>query len=107
MASNELEVKLPEPGDFYWSKIAREIEKHEAEPAGSAAFPWWRRLALPLALAAALALAVIPASRYFSSPRDAQASVETPENSTYSYSGEDGQMTVVWVNTSGVTANGN
>ncbi len=51
LTHNEPEVKLPESGEFYWSKIKREIERLEkAEPA-SRPVPSifsWRRLLAPL-----------------------------------------------------------
>jgi hypothetical protein len=45
MHGNELEIKLPETREFYWSKIQREIERgaKEAEaPARVPAFAWWK-----------------------------------------------------------------
>ena len=51
LAGNELEATLPESGDFYWSKIRREIEREEQAGARAAAVSWafaWRRLIAPL-----------------------------------------------------------
>jgi hypothetical protein len=51
LAGNEPEAKLPESGDFHWSKIRREIERADqaaaAAPQGSWVFAW-RRLFAPL-----------------------------------------------------------
>ena len=38
---NELELKLPETREFYWSKIQREIERTEQQPA-SKSNSWWK-----------------------------------------------------------------
>lgn len=58
LAGNEPEAKLPESGDFYWSKIRREIERAEAaaekQPGVSWAFAW-RRLVTPLSGVALIA----------------------------------------------------
>ncbi len=51
LAHNEPEVKLPESGEFYWSKIKREIERLEKAELASRPGLWifsWRRLLAPL-----------------------------------------------------------
>jgi anti-sigma factor RsiW len=51
LAGNEPEAKLPESGDFYWSKIQRAIEREEKAAARSPGASWtlaWRRLMAPL-----------------------------------------------------------
>ena len=51
LAGNETEATLPESGDFYWSKIRREIEREEQAASRPAAVSWafaWRRLIAPL-----------------------------------------------------------
>jgi len=57
-AENELPVTVPDSRDFYWSKIQREIERAEREPARATATvrPWWIRIMAPVAATAALAL---------------------------------------------------
>ncbi|MEO5802657.1 MAG: hypothetical protein ABIR24_03940 [Verrucomicrobiota bacterium] len=40
---NELELKLPETREFFWSKIQREIERSvKEEPTRVPAFAWWK-----------------------------------------------------------------
>src|SRR5438093_13696769 len=58
LAHNELEAKLPESREFYWSKIQREIERLETPKAESQPVSWifsWRRLAAPLSGVALIA----------------------------------------------------
>jgi anti-sigma factor RsiW len=51
LVGNEPEAKLPESGDFYWSKIHRAIEREEQAAARLPDASWtlaWRRLMAPL-----------------------------------------------------------
>ena len=60
---NELTVPVPETREFYWSKIARQIERQERSRP-SPALPWparLRRLLAPLAGVAALAVVLLAA----------------------------------------------
>src|SRR5882762_9715108 len=57
LAGFETETKLPEAREFYWSKIRREIERHEqAAPVRTAPLPLWRRLLIPSGAFAAVAI---------------------------------------------------
>lgn len=58
LAGNEPAVKLPESGDFYWSKIQRAIEREEKAAAKPPGVSWtfaWRRLMAPLSGVALIA----------------------------------------------------
>jgi len=58
LAGNEPEARLPESGDFYWSKIQRQIESEEKATAKPAAVSWtfaWSRLMAPLSGVALIA----------------------------------------------------
>ena len=62
MHGNELEIKLPETHEFYWSKIQRDIERGEQpEPVRTPVFAWWKLAYVRFAggLAAACALLMI------------------------------------------------
>ena len=55
---NEPEAKLPESGDFYWSKIQHAIEREEKAAARAPSASWtfaWRRLMAPLSGVALIA----------------------------------------------------
>jgi anti-sigma factor RsiW len=95
---NEPAVAVPDSRDFYWSKIAREIERVEREPARDySPRPWWIRILAPAAGAALLALFVFT-SISFNGPAHhmAQKEVSGTDSSITFYSPEQ-KMTVVWI----------
>jgi anti-sigma factor RsiW len=109
LAGNELERKLPESREFYWSKIQRQINRVEPAQADGlttepAASRWWPRFLAPAGVLAALAVFVAVVLR---SPEGGQAllalddshEIETPleETSSFSFRSEAAAMTVVWV----------
>jgi hypothetical protein len=108
LAGNELERKLPESGEFYWSKIRRQIERAESTQSSTVTEPaatgWWTRFLAPAGVLAALAVFVVVALR---SPDgggsflalDESHEIETPleETSSFSFRSEAAAMTVVWV----------
>ena len=105
---NELEHKLTESREFYWSKIAREIDRNEraqTAPDRTYDFSWLRRWVLPLAGVAALAVLLGIALQAPSSSRSAFRLAETPEiettvddTSMNSFRSESEGISVVWVN---------
>jgi len=105
LGGNELEIKLPESREFFWSKVRRQIEREEQKPAAaqeraSTAARWIRFLA-PAGALAALALFVVVSLRN-SEPLlalDDSHEIETPleETSSFSFRSEAAAMTVVWV----------
>jgi anti-sigma factor RsiW len=108
LAGNELERKLPESREFYWSKIQRQIDRAESTQAAGltepAASRWWTRFLAPASVLAVLAVFVVVALR---SPEgggtflalDDSHEIETPleETSSFSFRSEAAAMTVVWV----------
>jgi anti-sigma factor RsiW len=107
MAGNELEAKLPESREFFWSKVEREIIRSSAEGAkvSQSKYPWWVRILGP-AVGFAMLLAVsLPLLRpsILSSRLSAIHEIETPleETSSISFHSESAGMTVVWVQTGG------
>lgn len=67
MSGNELEIKLPESGEFYWSKIQREIERGEKQeqPAEAPSFPifaWWKPAYVRIASGVAAVCALLMVS---------------------------------------------
>jgi anti-sigma factor RsiW len=99
---NEPAVAVPDGREFYWSKIAREIERVEREPAREyTPRPWWVRILAPAAGAALLALFVFtsisfnaPGGRVVADGHQVEVS-ETDSSITF-YSPEH-KMTVVWI----------
>jgi anti-sigma factor RsiW len=97
---NEPEILCPESREFYWSKIAREIERGERQPMVSARHipAWvWRYLS-PLAGVAALAVMLVVLNRG-ASPGDTAETGEAglPEASSVVFRSQAEGMTVVWL----------
>lgn len=68
LSGNEPQVKFPESGDFYWSKIRREIEKAERAEPKPASLSWafaWRRLIAPLSGVAVIVFLAIVSLNLF------------------------------------------
>lgn len=108
LSGNELERKLPESREFYWSKIQRQIVHVESTLADGVAAPetprWWTRFLAPAGVLAALAIFVVVALRSPEGGRsflalDDSHEIETPleETSSFSFRSEAAAMTVVWV----------
>ena len=108
LAGNEPNPKVPESREFYWSRIAREIQRQDAAGAvpaiKGATFVWLRWLAP----AGALALLILTLTLTLRSPSQrgwvALAEgheIETPleETSSFTFRSESAGMTVVWVDT--------
>jgi len=108
LVGNELDVKLSETREFYWSKIRRQIEVEDrrlsAPVARELMTSWWVRFLVPTALLTALVVLVVVSirTREGSSPQWAWEEgheIETPleETSSFSFRSEAAAMTVVWV----------
>ncbi len=107
LVGNEPEVKLPESGDFYWSKIRREIERTERAEPEAATLSWafaWRRLIAPLAGVAALVLIAVVSLNQFQQPLvdDSAKNLVEVENlsediGSISYKSQAENMFVVYV----------
>jgi anti-sigma factor RsiW len=99
LAGFEQGINVPESREFYWSKIAREIERTERlEPVKTrvSALVWLRRLLLPV-----VGLAMVVAAVVFlwqPSPVEAEPEFEstTDDCGAMTYRDEDAGMTVVW-----------
>jgi anti-sigma factor RsiW len=105
LSGNELQFKVPESREFYWSKIARGIERQERPEAATAprGTPWWVRFLVPVSALAALAVAVLvwrPSQRGWIGVAEGHE-IETPleETSSFTFRSESAGMTVVWVDT--------
>jgi anti-sigma factor RsiW len=106
LPGNEVERKIPESPEFYWSKIRRQIEQMESTQAERMSEPapsrWWPRFLAPTGALAALAIFVAVALRTPEEPLlalDDSHEIETPleETSSFSFRSEAAAMTVVWV----------
>jgi anti-sigma factor RsiW len=110
LKANELERRLPESREFFWSKIEREIERLDAQPA-SPATPWWlaflrRNLAAVSGVGVATALLVLGAFQMNWVSPDQLEVIDNPldDSSSLSFRSESQKMTVVWISDSSATA---
>ena len=101
LAGNELEIKLPESREFFWSKIEREINRLEQAPAGTRAASWWtvvrtRYIAAisGAGIAAALVLTTVVNFRG-AGTFDVEDLLE--ETGSLSYRNEAHKTSVVWI----------
>ncbi len=96
LAAFEVEIKLPESREFYWSKIQRTIERTEqpvaVRPVG---IPWWRKLLIPAGGFAALLIAVLFTFR--PAPTSPQIETYLVDSGAMTYRDQAEKMTVVWL----------
>jgi len=103
LTGSEPELKLPETREFYWSRIARQIEA--AEPAEAAArAPFWltlRRYFAPLAGVAVVAVLAVFSMRFYDVSLDNNhlAEIEnlSEHSGSLSFRSQSENMFVVWV----------
>ena len=101
ISANESSVLMPESGDFFWSKVSKEISRLE-EPATVSRFaprPWLRWL-LPVSGFAAIAIAVTLSLRQ-NAPAIDETENTLEEASVVSFRSQAEKMSVVWVQTDG------
>jgi anti-sigma factor RsiW len=107
LSGNELETKLPESREFYWSKIERAIRERPAKPRPLflPGYPWWVRYLAPALGAALLVMGTLSMVRLSTSPTSMSYlnEIETPLDDTtaISFHSQTAGMTVVWVQSQG------
>ena len=103
LEGNELEVKLPESRDFYFSKIRRQIEQESARsetvrPISEPLVVRLRKFLLPLAGAAAAVILFAVMSSTQPGLTYVPAEGETSsEMAAYTYRSQSDRLTVVWL----------
>ena len=104
LAGGELEVKVPQTPEFYWSRIQREIER--SSPAESRPISdWiaaWRRLLAPLAGVALVAFLTVYSFKMYEGGDESRHHLAVVENlsehtGAYSFRSQSEKMFVVWV----------
>lgn len=100
----EIERRLPESREFYWSKIEREIHRLDAAPATEHSAPWWlayfrRHLTAISGLGVATVLLLVGAFQLNWVPADLLEEIDNPldETTSFSFRSESQKMTVVWI----------
>ena len=102
MTGSELEIKLPESREFYWSKIQREIERSEKGETTASGFAWWKPAYVRLAAGFAALCALLMIS--FIAFNGGSAKIMTGEvegkgddMGAITYHSDSDQMTVVYL----------
>ena len=109
LAGNDLELKLTESREFYWSKIARGIQRSDgsetANP-GSVTVSWWLRWAAPISGLAVLVVLLTAVDKLSQPPQSNLAlwglgheieSSSEESSANITFRSEKAGMTVVWV----------
>jgi len=99
LVGHEDGVKLPESPDFYWSKIAREIERQEprGQPPATSWLHHFRRLLMPAGAVAALLLLGTFASRQsFHDNLPYELHDLVADSDTFTFTDEANGTTLIW-----------
>jgi anti-sigma-K factor RskA len=106
ISGNELEIKVPETREFYWSKISKAIEfeaKQAERTAGSSEkLKWWNKFLLPFAGVAAVALVFTfanPSSDPTTQDDPGLVNAEDASVQLDEYYDEQEQTSMIWVTT--------
>ena len=105
LAGSELELKVPESSDFYWSKIQRAIVRAEqvVQPRPVPRFlVAWRRLLAPLAGVALVGFLTVYSFKMYEGGDDSRHHLAAVENlsehtGAYSFRSQSEKMFVVWL----------
>lgn len=100
LAEGEPAPAVPETREFYWSRIQREIQRQESagtRRAPSFVLTWWRRLLLPTAGLAVLALTFGVTGLHGLRPGGANVEVSFPDADVLTYRDHANGLTLVWL----------
>jgi anti-sigma factor RsiW len=102
LAGYEVEIKLPEAREFYWSKIQREIQRQETAGLTRAApQPQWSRFLIPTGAFAAVAIAgwfgALQLGWFSGGARSPQIETFLADSGAMTYRDEIERTTVVWL----------
>lgn len=99
LSTFEAGVRLPESQDFYWSKIRREIERLEPSQPAPSLLSRLRRLLVPVAAVAVVAIAGLVASRPGLTVQPSSPQVETAlaDSGAFTYRDFASGATLVWL----------
>ncbi len=101
LAGIDVGVTLPESREFFWSKIAREIQRQERSESprlGPSLFAAWRRFLFPAGAVAALVLAAFVGSLQLGrGSRDPELAVAQADTGAFTYRDYSAGATLVWL----------
>ncbi len=96
----ESEIRLPESREFYWSKIAREIERStraDRAPLERTWFAAWRRVLVPAGAMAAVFAAGLFAVLQLGGTQQPESEMALTDTEVFTYRDYAEGMTLVWV----------
>jgi anti-sigma factor RsiW len=103
LRGNEMDRRIPQTREFFWSQIEREISRQEVRTA-RASVPWWleflrRHLGAVSGAGVALALLVLGAVQLNLVSGDMLEEIDNPldETTSFSFRSESQKMTIVWI----------
>ena len=97
---SEANVRLPESREFFWSKIAREIERLEPTPESKPSvslFDHLRRLLVPMSAAAVILIAGLIAFRPAGPGHSTEEEMAMADSGAFTYHDYSAGMTLVWL----------
>ena len=97
LAGLEEAIKLPQPPDFFWSKVQREIQRQPNPGAArgrASVFAGWRRWLVPAGAMAAAMAAVLLTARPSQQP---QVETSLADAGAFTYHDFDARTTLVWL----------
>ena len=99
LAGFESAIRVPESREFYWSKIAREIERLERVEPRNTEVPWLVRLQRMLMPATALALLVMGGLMALRSelPKTDEMETAMTDSGAFTYRDYDAGTTLIWL----------
>jgi len=110
VTGNELNLRLPETREFYWSKIERQVQREAASASPSrSGVPWlarWRSVLLPVTGSLAFALVMLVAVEQMKAPGFDEISATDSGMDAVTFHDQSAQVTVVWLQDNSQTVDG-
>jgi len=102
LKGNEVDRRLPQTREFFWSQIERQISREEQR--GTTSAPWWleflrRHVGAVSGVGVAAALVILGAVQLNLVSGDLLEEIDNPldETTSFSFRSESQKMTVVWI----------
>ena len=102
LKGNEIDRRLPQTREFFWSQIERQISREEQHV--TASVPWWleflrRHVGAVSGVGVAAALVILGAVQLNLVSGDLLEEIDNPldETTSFSFRSESQKMTIVWI----------
>jgi anti-sigma factor RsiW len=102
LTGHEAELKVPETRDFYWSKIARDIERQSRQEAPARVPAWWAawlwRSLIPAGALALVCTLVLRSGISEAAPEFApELEVASDDVGAYTFRNQETGLTMIWL----------